>query len=66
MQRSPLGSVSVMRQRKKKFISCFELLFKPKFNNAGMKNSALSIPQTFYCALDTFLEKTSCLFLSHL
>ena len=29
-------------------------------------NSALSIPQTFSYALDTFLEKTSCLFLPHL
>ena len=27
-------------------------------------NSALSIPRTFSCALDTFLEKTSCLFFS--
>ena len=29
-------------------------------------NSALSIPRTFSCALDTFLEKTSCLFFPHL
>ena len=29
-------------------------------------NSALSIPQTFSCALDTFLEKTLCLFFPHL
>ena len=29
-------------------------------------NSALSIPRTFSCALDTFLGKTSCLFLPHL
>ena len=58
---SLLGCVSVTRQREKKFISRFELLFKPKFNN-----SALSIPRTSSCALDTFLEKTSCLFLSHL
>ena len=29
-------------------------------------NSALSILRTFSCALDTFLEKTSCLFLPHL
>ena len=61
-----MGSVSVTRQREKKFISRFELLFKPKFNNAETKNSALSIPRTFSYALDTFLEKTSCLFLSHL
>ena len=65
MLRSLLGCVSVTRQREKKFISRFELLFKPKFNNAETKNSALSIPRTS-CALDTFLEKTSCLFLSHL
>ena len=56
-----MGSVSVTRQREKKFISRFE-----KFNNAETKNSALSIPRTFSYALDTFLEKTSCLFLSHL
>ena len=61
-----MGSVSVTRQREKKLISRFELLFKLKFNNAETKNSALSIPRTFSCALDTFLEKTSCLFLSHL
>ena len=30
------------------------------------RNSALSIPRTFSCALDTFLEKTSRLFLPHL
>ena len=29
-------------------------------------NSALSIPQTFSCALDTFLGKTSCLFFPRL
>ena len=29
-------------------------------------NSALSIPRTFSCALDTFLEKTSCLFFPRL
>ena len=29
-------------------------------------NSALSIPRTFSCALDTFLEKTLCLFFPHL
>ena len=29
-------------------------------------NSALSIPGTFSCALDTFLEKTSCSFFRHL
>ena len=29
-------------------------------------DSALSIPLTFFCALDTFLGKTSCLFFSHL
>ena len=29
-------------------------------------NSALSIPRTFSCALDTFLEKTSCSFFPHL
>ena len=29
-------------------------------------NSALSIPRTFSCALDTFLGKTSSLFLPHL
>ena len=29
-------------------------------------NSVLSIPRTFSCALDTFLENTSCLFLAHL
>ena len=29
-------------------------------------NSALSIPRTFSCALDTFLEKTSCLFFFHI
>ena len=28
-------------------------------------NSALHIPLTLSCVLDTFLEKTSCLFLSH-
>ena len=60
-----MGCVSVTRQREKKFISRFELLFKPKFNNAETKNSALSIPRTSSCALDTFLEKASCLFLSH-
>ena len=52
-----LGIVSVTHQREMKFISRFELLFKPKFNNTEMKNSALSIPRTFSCALDTFLEK---------
>ena len=63
MQRLLLGGVFVTRQREKKFISRFELLFTPKFNNAETKNSALSIPRTFSCALDNFLEKTSCLFL---
>ena len=29
-------------------------------------NSALSIPRTFSCALDSFLEIASCLFLPHL
>ena len=29
-----MGSVSVMRQREKKFISRFELLFKPKFSES--------------------------------
>ena len=29
-------------------------------------NSALITPRTFSCALDTFLEKTSCLFFPHL
>ena len=29
-------------------------------------NSALSIPRTFSCALDTFLGKISCLFFPHL
>ena len=29
-------------------------------------NSAISIPRTFSCALDTFLGKTLCLFLPHL
>ena len=29
-------------------------------------NSALSIPRTFSCTLDTFLEKTSRLFFPHL
>ena len=32
-------------------------MLKPKFNNAETKNSALSIPRTFSCASDTFLEK---------
>ena len=45
--------MSVTRQREKKFISRFELLFKPKFNNAKTK----SVSRTFSCALDTFLEK---------
>ena len=30
---------------------------KPKFNKSHFMNSALSIPRTFSCALDTFLEK---------
>ena len=47
------------RQREKKFISRFELLFTPEFNNAETKKSALSIPRTFSCALDTFLEKNT-------
>ena len=54
MQRSLLGSVLVTCQREKKFISRFELS-----NNAEKKNSALSIPRTFSCALGNFLEKKS-------
>ena len=30
---------------------------KPQFNNTETKNSASSIPPTFSCELDTFLEK---------
>ena len=40
---------------------------KPKFNKSHFMNSTLSIPPTFSCALDSFLEKkkASCLFLPH-